>query len=62
MDQLDAYQLLTQTSETPIANVVDPNYSVVTKVRKDYLPGRTVYGGAHTRLVEIGKAYLAERR
>jgi acetamidase/formamidase len=62
MDQLDAYQLLTQTSETPIANVVDPNYSVVTKVRKEYLPERTVYGGAHTRLVEMGKAYVAERR
>jgi len=62
MDQLDAYQLLTQASETPIANVVDPNYSVVTKIRKEYLPGRAVYGGVHARLVDMGKAYLAERR
>jgi acetamidase/formamidase len=62
MDQLDAYQLLTQASETPIANVVDPNYSVVTKIRKAYLPGPAVFGGAHARLKEMGKAYLAERR
>ena len=62
MDQLDAYQLLTQASETPVANVVDPNYSIVTKIRKAYLPGPTVYGGAHARLKEMGKAYLGERR
>ncbi len=62
MDQLDAYQLLTQASETPVANVVDPNYSIVTKIRKEYLPKSTVYGGAHARLTEMGKAYLAERR
>ena len=62
MDQLDAYQLLTQASETPVANVVDPNYSIVTKIRKEYLPEPTVYGGAHPRLREMGKAYLAERR
>jgi acetamidase/formamidase len=62
MDQLDAYQLLTQASETPVANVVDPNYSIVTKIRKEYLPEPTVYGGAHARLREMGKAYLAERR
>ena len=62
MDQLDAYQLLTQASETPVANVVDPNYSIVTKIRKAYLPGSAVNGGAHARLKEMGKAYLAERR
>jgi len=62
MDQLDAYQLLTQATETPVANVVDPNYSIVTKIRKEYLPEPTVYGGAHPRLREMGKAYLAERR
>jgi len=61
MDALDAYQLLTQVSETPIANVVDPNYSVVTKVRKVYLPSGEPYGGARTRLKEMGEAYTAER-
>jgi acetamidase/formamidase len=61
MDRLDAYQLLTQGAETPIANVVDPNYTVVTKLRKAYLPSGDAYGGAHTRLKEMGAAYRAER-
>ena len=62
LDPLDAYQLLTQASETPVANVVDPNYTFVSKIRKAYLPERTVYGGIHQRLREMGQAYLVERR
>jgi len=61
MDRLDGYQLLTQASETPLANVVDPNYTVVSKLRKEYLPEREVYGGTHSRLREMGQAYLSER-
>jgi acetamidase/formamidase len=61
MDRLDAYQLLTQASETPIANVVDPNYTVVTKLRKAYLPSGEAYGGAHARLKEMATAYRSER-
>ena len=61
LDQLDAYQLVTQASEAPVANVVDPNYTFVSKIRKEYLPERTVYGGVHTRLREMARAYLAER-
>ncbi len=38
---LDAYQLLTQAAEVPFANVVDPNYTVLAKIRKSYLPSRT---------------------
>ena len=38
LDKLDAYQLLSQTSETPLANVVDANYSAVTKVAKALRP------------------------
>ena len=38
LDRLDAYQLLTQVSESPLANVVDTNYSAVTKVAKRLLP------------------------
>ncbi len=38
LDTLDAYQLLSQTSEAPLANVVDANYSAVTKVAKALLP------------------------
>jgi acetamidase/formamidase len=60
-DRLDAYQLLTQASETPIANVVDPNYTVVTKLRKAYLPRVDAYGGTHARLKEMAAAYRAAR-
>ena len=38
LDPMDAYQLLSQISEVPIANVVDANYSVVVKARKSLLP------------------------
>jgi acetamidase/formamidase len=62
MDQLDAYQLVSQVSETPVANVCDPNYTFVSKVDKRYLPSGAVYGGVHTRLRELGQAYLSERR
>jgi acetamidase/formamidase len=62
LDELDAYQLVTQAAETPVANAVDPNYTVVAKIRKEYLPERGVYGGLHRRAREMGRAYLAERR
>jgi acetamidase/formamidase len=58
---LDGYQLLTQASETPVANVVDPNYTIVSKLRKAYLPDGSPYGGIHQRLLERGRSYLAER-
>jgi hypothetical protein len=35
LDRLDAYQLLTQAAEAPVANVVDPNYTFVSKLRND---------------------------
>jgi acetamidase/formamidase len=62
LDPLDGYQLVTQASETPVANVCDPNYTVVAKLPKQYLPERTLYGGMHARMRELGRAYLAERR
>jgi acetamidase/formamidase len=55
---MDAYQLVTQTAETPVANVVDPNYTVVAKIRKKYLPGVVPMAGAHERLRQLGSAYL----
>jgi amidase len=39
-DRWDAYTLLGQVGESTVANVVDPNYTVVAKVRKDYLRPR----------------------
>ena len=53
LDKLDAYQLLTQVSECPLANVVDVNYSSVTKVRKSLLPAADAYDGMHRRLREL---------
>jgi acetamidase/formamidase len=53
LDKLDAYQLLSQISEVPLANVVDANYSVVTKVPKRLLPSVEVYGGIHRHLRSV---------
>ncbi|HVR33491.1 MAG TPA: acetamidase/formamidase family protein [Acidimicrobiia bacterium] len=50
LHQMDAYQLLTQISEAPIANVVDSNYSVVNKVRKSLLPTKNAFDGIHDQL------------
>ena len=50
LHQMDAYQLLTQISEAPIANVVDSNYSVVNKVRKSLLPTKDAFDGIHHQL------------
>lgn len=52
LDRLDSYQLLTQISESPLANVVDTNYSAVTKVAKALLPLGRAYGGMHSHLRE----------
>ncbi|WP_028937078.1 acetamidase/formamidase family protein [Pseudonocardia spinosispora] len=52
IDQLDAYQLLTQISLCPLANVCDTNFSAVTKVPKSLLPPVTAFGGMHTYLRE----------
>jgi acetamidase/formamidase len=37
-DKIDAYALLGQVSESTVANIVDPAYTVVAKIRKRYLP------------------------
>jgi hypothetical protein len=47
---MDAYQLLSQITEVPIANVVDANYSAVVKARKALLPSATAYDGLHAEL------------
>ena len=53
LDKLDAYQLLSQTSQAPLANVVDANYSAVTKVAKALLPTAAAYHGMHRNLREV---------
>ncbi|HXY73390.1 MAG TPA: acetamidase/formamidase family protein [Actinomycetota bacterium] len=62
MHPLDAYQLVTQVAETPVANVCDPNYTFVSKIAKRYLPRTEVYGSIHGRLRDASRAYLSERR
>jgi acetamidase/formamidase len=50
LSSMDAYQLVSQTALTPIANVVDNNYTVVAKMAKTYLPGIRIMEGMHQRL------------
>lgn len=47
---IDAYQLVSQAALTPIANVVDTNYTVVCKVPKVVLGPVQPMGGVHDRL------------
>ena len=58
LHHMDAYQLLTQISEAPIANVVDPNYSVVIKVRKSLLPKRNAFDDIHRELRTVASTLL----
>jgi amidase len=50
LSSMDAYQLVSQTALTPIANVVDTNYTVVAKMAKRYLQSADVMNGMHSRL------------
>jgi acetamidase/formamidase len=59
---MDAYQLVTQASRSPIANVCDANYTIVARMPKRYLPATAGWmGGTHDRLREIGAAVRATR-
>ena len=58
LDPLDAYQLLTQISRSPLANVVDVNYSAVTLLEKALLPPAQAYGGMHAHLRSVAKGLL----
>jgi acetamidase/formamidase len=50
LSTIDAYQLVSQAALTPIANVVDTNYTVVAKLPKTVLQGAEAMGGMHARL------------
>lgn len=54
LGQMDAYQLCSQLSLSPLANVVDVNYSAVTKIPRGLLPEVDPYFGTHRRLREAG--------
>ena len=62
LSRLDAYQLVTQAVESPLANVCDTNYTSIAKIRKQWLPDRTgPLADVHARLREVGRQYLAGR-
>jgi acetamidase/formamidase len=50
LGHMDAYQLCSQLCTSPLANVVDVNYSAVTKIAKSLLPPSDPYSGTHRRL------------
>jgi acetamidase/formamidase len=49
LDAMDAYQLVSQAVEAPLANVVDINYTSIAKIAKRYLPAG-VMDDMHARL------------
>ncbi len=57
LHQMDAYQLLSQTTEVPIANVVDANYTVVVKAGKAPLPTVDAFGGMHSELRDRARQF-----
>lgn len=61
LEELDAYQLVSQAGEAPLANVCDPNYTFVAKLDKRWALGATAYGGVHDRLRTTAKTYLDQR-
>ena len=61
LSMMDAYQFVSQAALSPVANVVDTNYTMVAKIAKAHLPGAEAMGGVHARLKAIGEAYLAAR-
>jgi acetamidase/formamidase len=52
LSELDAYQLVSQAGEAPIANVCDTNYTCVAKIRKEWLPAGEPHRGLHQHLRE----------
>jgi acetamidase/formamidase len=55
LDPMDAYQLVSQVAESPVANVCDSNYTFIAKIDKRYLSGADTYRGTHTRLRELAR-------
>jgi acetamidase/formamidase len=61
LEQLDAYQLVSQAGLAPAGNVVDTNYTMVAKLPKTLLGATTAYDGLHDRLRAVGADYLRTR-
>ncbi|KRV48319.1 acetamidase [Wenjunlia vitaminophila] len=61
LEELDAYQLVSQAGLAPAANVCDTNYTMAAKLPKGLLGRVRAYDGVHDRLRESAAAYLRER-
>lgn len=55
---IDSYQFVSQTALTPVANVVDTNYTMTAKVAKQYLGSVDVMQGMHKKMKTRASAYL----
>jgi acetamidase/formamidase len=58
---MDAYQLVTQTVLTPVANAVDTVYTVVCKMPKRFLPPVSAMAGTHDRLRAVAAGVRVAR-
>jgi acetamidase/formamidase len=55
---IDSYQLVSQAALTPIANVVDTNYTVVCKISKAFLGAIRPMGGMHATMRKAAAQWL----
>jgi acetamidase/formamidase len=42
LSELDTYELLSKVAEVRVSELVDPNYVVIAKINKKYLPAKKV--------------------
>ena len=56
LSKIDAYELLSKVSETKVTELVDPNYTVIAKVAKTFLPPRKAGPTPHERWRESERA------
>ncbi len=61
LEELDAYQLVSQAGLAPAGNVVDTNYTMVGKLPKTLLGAVRAYDGLHDRLRAVAADYLRTR-
>jgi hypothetical protein len=57
LEQMDAYQLVTQAVLAPLANVCDTNYTSVAKFPKRFLPSGQAMGGVDRQLRSLATEY-----
>lgn len=62
LDRLDAYQIVAQAAQAPVAQVCNPIYTVVSKIEKSLLPVRPAYRNVHAELREKAATYRADHR